>query len=122
MRRAGAWAIAVVGAVVVGGWPAGLAVVVVGFVDLRWGVGARTVLAGALGALVAVPFVWLLNNRTRLGQPTFDLVVRAPWPGRLAAVAITLLVVGVVLDVQRSRPASGHHDAVGSRSEGGGDA
>jgi hypothetical protein len=122
MRRAGAWAVAVVGAVAVGGWPAGLAVLTVGAVDAWRGVRPRTVLACALGVLVTVPFVWVLSNRTRLGQPTFDLVVRAPWPGRLAAVAITLLVVGVVLDVQRSRPAAGDHDAVSSRSEGGRDA
>jgi hypothetical protein len=99
VKRAVLWLIGVVAAGIFGGWPAAVAAVVVAGLDLFRGVRPSTVLAWALGVLVTVPFVWLLSNRTRLGQPTFDLVVRAPWPGRLASVALTLLVIGVLLAV-----------------------
>lgn len=100
--RAGGWIAAVVTVWLVAGYWAAGAALILGIWDVGSSIRPRLVLAAALALVVAVPVVWLLTNDNRLGLVSFDLVARAPWPGRIAAVALTLLSAGVFVDVSRS--------------------
>lgn len=113
-RAQGAWTLGAVSAWFLGGWLAAAAVAVTALIDWRRGVSGRWLLTLALAMLAAVPVVWLVSNRTRFGRASPDLVTQAPWPGRLALVALTLLCVGVALDVLASgrptAPTSGEQE------------
>ena len=58
----------------------------------------RTLLTASVVAFALVPVAWLLGNAGRWGEITPALVTDNPWPGRLAATALALLVVGVLDD------------------------
>lgn len=58
----------------------------------------RLQLAGAV-LMAVVPFVWLGSNWTRLGSLSPQLVTLAPWPGRLAGAALTLVAFALLLEL-----------------------
>jgi len=74
---------------------AGVAVAVAGW-HLLLRPAPRTVLLGGLAVLVAVPVAWLVFQPSLGGLVTASIVRDNPWPHRLAAVGLLLLVVGVV--------------------------
>ena len=103
-RRVLGWGAAVLVAWFFGGWLAAATVAVVGVLDLFGRARPRVVLRVALGVLLVLPFAWLAGNSERLGRATFDLVARVPWVGAAGLVALTLLCVGVALDLLASPP------------------
>jgi hypothetical protein len=58
----------------------------------------RLQLAGAV-LMAVVPVVWLSSNWSRLGSLSPQLVTLAPWPGRLAGAALTLVAFGLLLEL-----------------------
>lgn len=90
----------VVAGLVAGFWGLGAAAVLVTLVALGR-LRPRGVLLVALGAAVLVPLTWLLDNLTRLGLVTPDLVGGAPWAERSAVVAVVALAVGLLADERR---------------------
>jgi hypothetical protein len=103
-----AWLAGAVAAYVVGGWVSGATVVVVAVLDLLGRAQPRVVLATALGVLLVLPFAWLVGNAPRMGRVSFDLVAKVPLVGVGGLVALTLLCVGVTLDLSRQSPS--RHD------------
>jgi arabinofuranan 3-O-arabinosyltransferase len=65
---------------------------------------ARWLVAAAAVALLAVPVVWWVLRPDLAGRVLPRIVLDNPWPGRLAAVGLLLLVVGV-LRADRADPA-----------------
>jgi hypothetical protein len=98
-RRWLGWLAAFVLAALFGGWLPGLTVALLAGYDGWRGLRPRPVLVSALVVLLALPFGWLFGNVGRLGRPTFDLVSKVPIVGLGGALALTLLCVGVGLDV-----------------------
>jgi len=114
IRRLGGWAAGAVLAWFLGGWWSLGTLGVAGLLSGSGRVPPRALLGAAVGVLALAPLAWLANNADRIGRPTFDLVLKAPWPGRLALMALTLLSVGVALDVLASgrptAPTSGEQE------------
>jgi len=79
-------------------------VAVVFVLDLLGRARPRVVLACALGVVLLLPFAWLIGNAGRLGRASFDLVAKVPVVGAGGLVALTLLCVGVALDLLPSAP------------------
>jgi hypothetical protein len=96
LRRLLGWAVVVLAAWVLGGiWLAAPATLLAGWHLVR-PPGHRLLIAGAVGVLVAVPIAWLALRPDTGGQITARIVLDDPWPGRLAAFGLLLLVLGVV--------------------------
>jgi hypothetical protein len=89
----------VVVAGVVGAWTgltaAALAVIAVAGL----GVQPATLLALGAALMVGVPFVWLVENASRLDQVSFELVTASPWPSRMALVALVVVAVALTFDL-----------------------
>ncbi|HEX6920267.1 MAG TPA: alpha-(1-_3)-arabinofuranosyltransferase family protein, partial [Actinomycetes bacterium] len=114
-RRIALWSAAVVLCAVLGGVWIGAAGAVLAVLHI---VGRaprpRTLMLAAAGLLAAVPVLFIVASGSDWGVVSANLVVRHPWPHRVAALALLLLVVGVVQDERlRSRGDSGtlRHDA-----------
>ena len=103
-RRVLWWLVGALVAWVVGGWVSATAVLVVGVLDLLGRARARVVLWTALGVLLVLPLAWLVGNSPRLGRVSFDLVAKVPIVGVGGLLALTLLCVGVTLDLLASAP------------------
>jgi hypothetical protein len=82
------------------GWGLVFAIVLVGLVVLGR-LAARGVLHVAAAAAVLVPLTWLLDNLTRLGLVTPDLVSGTHWAQRCAVLSLVALVVGVLAEEHR---------------------
>jgi arabinofuranan 3-O-arabinosyltransferase len=96
VRSALGWLAVVLLAWVLGGaWLAGPALLVAAWQLLR---PARPglLIAASAGVLTAVPVAWLALRPDTDGRITARIVLDDPWPGRLAALGLLLLVVGVV--------------------------
>ncbi len=63
----------------------------------------RRLVAAAVVVLAAVPVVWLILRPDTGGRITARIVLDDPWPGRLAAFGLLLLVLGV-LRADRAAP------------------
>jgi len=95
-RAALGWAAVVLLAWVVGGlWLAGPAALLAGWHLLR-PPRPRLLIAGAVAVLAAVPVVWLVLRPDTGDRITAGIVLDDPWPGRLAALGLLLLTIGVV--------------------------
>lgn len=93
------WAALVAAAYLLAGIPVAAAAAVLAGWHL-WRPPRPTVLvAAAVAVLALVPVTWIAGNADRLGAASSQLVTANPWPGRLTAVALLLLVVGVARDV-----------------------
>jgi arabinofuranan 3-O-arabinosyltransferase len=78
-------------------WGLAVAAVLVALVVLgRFG--GRDVLRVAVAAAVLTPVMWLLDNLSRLGLVTADLVSGAPWAQHCAVASLVAVVVGVLAD------------------------
>lgn len=98
-RRGVGWAAAVVLCFVLGGAWLGVAGAVLAVLHLRSRPPQpRSLMLAAAGLLAAVPVVFILANSSDWGTISPNLVVLHPWPHRVAALALLLLVVGVVQD------------------------
>jgi hypothetical protein len=60
-------------------------------------------IAGAAAVLAAVPVVWLILRPDTAGRITARIVLDDPWPGRLAALGLLLLAVGVLRSERTGR-------------------
>jgi hypothetical protein len=78
-----------------GPWLAGPAALLAGWHLVR-APRPRLLIAGAAAVLAAVPVVWLVLRPDTGGQINARIVLDDPWPGRLAALGLLLLVVGVL--------------------------
>jgi hypothetical protein len=56
----------------------------------------QSLIAAAVVVLLAVPVVWLVLRPGTGGRITATIVLGDPWPGRLAALGLLLLLVGVL--------------------------
>ena len=111
-RRAGRWAGVVAAAYVLAGVPVGVAAAVLAVWHLWRPPRPAVLLAAAVAGLAGVPVVWIAGNADRLGAASPQVVGGNPWPGPTAAVALLLLVVGVVRDRQPAAAGPGDRTAV----------
>jgi arabinofuranan 3-O-arabinosyltransferase len=58
----------------------------------------RALLLAAAALMASVPVIFLVSTASMWGQVTATLIVRHPWPHRVAAIALLLLVVGGLRD------------------------
>jgi hypothetical protein len=103
LRVAGGWAVVTLVLALAGGALPGALGVALGVWHVVRPPAARTLLIGALAALALAPVAWVVGNAGRLGEVSPRLVTDNPWPGGLAAVGVTLLVAGTVLDERHDR-------------------
>ena len=101
-RRALTAVFCVVAAFLVASWVGAVAAGLASGVVLAGLVSARRLITASAVLLALTPVVWILGNHGRLGEVTFALVTANRWPGRLAAVALVVLAVGVVWDLLAS--------------------
>jgi hypothetical protein len=97
----------------VGLWLAGPAVLLAGWHLVR-APRPRLLIAGAAAVLAAVPVVWLVLRPDTGNRITARIVLDDPWPGRLAALGLLLLAIGV-LRAERDVPTDGADRADGDR-------
>jgi len=101
-RQAGCAVSCVVAAFLVASWAGAVAAGLASGVVLAGLVSPRRVIAASAVLLVLTPIAWIAGNHARLGEVTFALVTANRWPGRIAAVALVVLAVGVVWDLLTS--------------------
>jgi hypothetical protein len=98
-RQACRWGVLVAGAYLLAGVSVGVVAAGLAGWHLWRPPRPAVLLVAAITALAVVPVVWIAGNGDRLGAASAQLVTGNPWPGRLAAVGLLLLVVGVARDV-----------------------
>jgi hypothetical protein len=92
----------VVAALLVASWLGAVAAAVASAVVLARLASPRRVILASVVLLAVTPIVWILGNHGRFGEVTFAVVTANRWPGRVAAVALVVLAVGVVWDLLAS--------------------
>jgi len=99
--RVGRWAVVAAAAYLMAGIPVGVAAAVLAVWHLWRPPRPAVLLAASVAVLALVPVVWIAGNADRLGAASPQVVSGNPWPGPMAALALLLLVVGVVRDQQQ---------------------
>jgi arabinofuranan 3-O-arabinosyltransferase len=93
------WVLATIGSYVLGGaWLAVPCAALAVCCLTRRPPSGRTLLLAAAAVMASVPVIFLVSTTSMWGQVTAALIVGHPWPHRAAAMALLLLVVGVLRD------------------------
>lgn len=95
-RSLALWAGAVLLAWAVGGIWLAVPALLLAFWQLVRPARPQSLIAAAVVVLLAVPVVWLVLRPDTGGRITATIVLGDPWPGRLAALGLLLLLVGVL--------------------------